>query len=52
MVSCKTNDIASELKHISAHHIDSFDYFIETGLNDIATFMKKIEIDVTDEIMN
>ena len=51
IVKCKSNDIATELKHIAQHHIDSFNYFIETGLKDIASYLKPVEIDFTENVI-
>ena len=35
IASCLTHDLSSELKHISQHHINSFNYFSQVGLDKI-----------------
>ena len=52
IASCKNSNIATELRHIAAHHIDSFNYMIDTGLQKIAEHMTPVEIHATEKVMS
>ena len=52
VAECRSNDLATELKHVSRHHVDSFNYFIDRGLESIAESMTPVEIHATKKVLD